>query len=73
MVTLDMRGRRCPEPFVEIVRAFMGMGWRGEVKVITDNKECAEFIKSYGGDMGFEVSYEAKGDLFEVMVRKGGS
>ncbi|MCS7106498.1 MAG: sulfurtransferase TusA family protein [Acidilobaceae archaeon] len=73
MVTLDMRGKRCPEPFVEIVRAFMGMGWKGEVKVIMDSKDCAEFVKSYGEDLGFQVSYEAKGDHFELTVRRGGS
>lgn len=68
---VDTRGQKCPYPFVEMVKAFMKMGGKGRVKVITDDETCLHFIPDYGKDLDFKlVSIEARGGYYEITMSK---
>ena len=67
-VTLDTRGQKCPQPFVEMVKAFMRMGGRGRVRVITDDEACLKFIPDYGRDLDFEVVSVEEAEGYYVIV-----
>jgi len=73
---IDTRGQKCPQPFVEMVKAFMKMGGRGRVRILTDDETCKTFIPDYGKDLDFNlVSIEDKGGYYEIVMSKedGGS
>lgn len=67
-VTLDTRGQKCPQPFVEMVKTFMKMGGRARVRIITDDEACLKFIPDYGKDLDFEVISVERGEGYYVIV-----
>lgn len=67
-VTLDTRGQRCPQPFVEMVKVFMRTKGRVRVRVITDDEACLKFIPDYGRDLDFELVSVEEGQGYYVIV-----
>ena len=67
-VTLDTRGQKCPQPFVEMVKVFMKVKGRVRVKVITDDEACLKFIPDYGRDLDFELVRIEESQGYYVIV-----
>lgn len=73
-VTVDARGSRCPQPFVEMVRAFAKMGWRGRVRLLTSDRRCRDMAVELGGALGIKVIWEGQdGESFIIVAEMGGS
>jgi TusA-related sulfurtransferase len=67
-VTLDTRGQKCPQPFVEMVKVFMKTTGKVRVRVITDDEACLKFIPDYGRDLDFELVNVEEGQGYYVIV-----
>ncbi len=70
-IIVDTRGQKCPQPFIEMVRASMKVSGRVRIKVLTDDEKCLNFIPDYGRDLDYELVSveEAQGYYIIVMVK----
>lgn len=73
-VVVDTRGSRCPQPFVEMIKAFARIGWKGRVKLLTSDKRCRDMVVELGGSLGIRMVGEAQeGEIYIIIAEMGGS
>jgi len=67
--TVDARGLSCPQPVI-LTRNALQKTSGGEVLVLVDTMTQVHNCTRAAGKLGWQASYEEKGEVFEVMLRK---
>ena len=71
---LDMRGRACPAPIVELMRAIRGIGDGDMVEVLADDRafpaDVAAWCRKTNNTL---VSINRRADAHVAVIKKGGA
>jgi tRNA 2-thiouridine synthesizing protein A len=67
--TVDARGLSCPQPAILTRKALQEAGG-GEVVVMVDTMTQVHNCSRAAESLGWEVSFEERGDLFELRLTK---
>ena len=67
--TVDARGLSCPQPVI-LTRTALQKTSGGEVLVLVDTMTQVHNCTRAAGKLGWQASYEEKGDVFELTLRK---
>jgi tRNA 2-thiouridine synthesizing protein A len=67
--TVDARGLSCPQPVI-LTRNALQKTSGGEVIVVVDTMTQVHNCTRVAEKLGWQVSYEEKGDVFELTLRK---
>ncbi len=71
MEILDFRGEPCPTPLVKTVRKIARMKENDEIKILTDEKECVEYIKEIIPSLGVELlSIDEEEGFWIIHIKK---
>jgi TusA-related sulfurtransferase len=74
MRVLDMRGRACPAPIVELMRAIRGANDGDSIEVLADDRafpaDVAAWCRKTSNTL---VSLNTRADAHVAVVRKGGA
>lgn len=62
MITLDCRGRPCPQPVIDLAKAFRGLEIGEEISVIADDPAAAYDIPAWCRMRGQEYVAEGRTD-----------
>ena len=69
MKQLDARGYACPMPVI-MVQKEVKAGAPEELQVLVDDKCAVENVTRFGHSQGYEVTWQAVGDEFELTLKK---
>lgn len=67
--TVDARGLSCPQPVI-LTREALQETQGGEVVVLVDTMTQVHNCSRAAGKLGWLASYEEKGNVFELTLRK---
>lgn len=67
--TVDARGLSCPQPVI-LTRTALQKSSGDEVIVLVDTMTQVHNCTRAAGKLGWQASYEEKGEVFEVTLRK---
>ena len=67
--TVDARGLSCPQPVI-LTRTALQKTSGGEVLVLVDTMTQVHNCTRAAEKLGWQASYEEKGDVFELTLRK---
>ncbi|MBN1883100.1 MAG: sulfurtransferase TusA family protein [Deltaproteobacteria bacterium] len=67
--TVDARGLSCPQPVIMTRKAVKDLDG-GEVTVLVDTMTQVQNVSRSAKKLGWDVSYEEKGDTFELVLKK---
>ena len=67
--TVDARGLSCPQPVIMTRKAVKDLDG-GEVTVLVDTMTQVQNVSRSAQKLGWDVSYEEKGDIFELFLKK---
>ena len=67
--TVDARGLSCPQPVIMTRKAVKDLDG-GEVTVLVDTMTQVQNVTRSAQKLGWDVSYEEKGDTFELLLKK---
>jgi TusA-related sulfurtransferase len=69
---LDVRGRACPIPIVELMRAIKSVGEGETIEVLADDRAFPADVTAWCGKTGHElVELDAPDGSHRAVVRKG--
>lgn len=71
MITVDARGKLCPQP-VLMTKKEVDAGEK-EITVIVDNETARENVLKFGSKLQFDTSFEEKGDGTYIYLNKEGA
>lgn len=66
---VDARGLSCPQPVI-LTRKALQEAKAGEVNVVVDTMTQVHNCSRAAAKLGWEASYQEKGDVFELTLRK---
>ena len=67
MISIDARGRSCPEPVIMVQKQFKA---NDEMEVLADNACAVENITRFAENKGASIAVTAKGDEYTLTINK---
>lgn len=67
-ITVDARGRSCPEPVLMTKKAIQEK--HGSYRIMVDNKTAVENVTRFLNNMGFKPEIIEDGEEFTIIVRQ---
>lgn len=70
MKIINVKGKKCPLPLIETIKALKELGQNESLKVVLDSETSVQNVMRYLKDNGISTEQHRKGNEFEVLVNK---